>query len=82
MGECTECEDYLCEDGECDRCATKKLTEKLLDKKDTEIAELKAFTKYLHENAQTVWDEGLTLEKEYSLFKHIILEKGDGTIED
>ncbi len=43
-----------------------------------EIAELKAFAKYLHENAQTVWDEGLTLEKEFSLFKHITLEKSGG----
>ena len=35
----------------------------------TEIAELKAFTKYLFENAQTVWNECLTLEKALELFK-------------
>ncbi len=49
-----------------------------LQRNASEIAELKAFAKYLHENAQTVWDEGLTLEKEFSLFKHTTLEKGDG----
>ncbi len=54
------------------------ISDVVIERQQAEIAELKAFAKYLHENAQTVWDEGLTLEKEFSLFKHTTLEKGDG----